>query len=80
MSNNLIKRLSELNDKELRQIYKNVFDNDEEGRLVMEDLKGRFFEYTPANNMTDVGAENVLKHIKNMLNAPQEEESNVQSE
>lgn len=74
MSNPLIRRLKEIPPKELEQIYTRVFDGDEEGRLVLEDLKGRFFEYTPANNMTDVGAENVLKHIKNMINPPEEEE------
>ena len=76
MRNPLIKRLSELNPKELSQVYKNVFENDEEGRLVMEDLKGRFFEYIPASNMTEVGSENVLKHIKNMLNPIDEEITN----
>lgn len=80
MSNPLINRLSELGQKELSQIYKRVFDGDEEGRLVLEDLKGRFFEYTPVSNMTEVGSENVLKHIKNMINPVQEENENVPSE
>lgn len=72
MSNQLIKRLSEFNEEQLKKIYHNVFDCDE-GQLVLEDLKGRFFEYVPVSNMTEVGSENVLKHIKNMLNPPAEE-------
>lgn len=63
----LINRLKTFDQKQLQEIYKNCFDTDA-GQLVLEDLKGRFHEYMPPADMTEVGQLRVLMHIKNMLN------------
>ena len=65
--NKLIERLRGMDQKRLETIYQNVFNTDE-GQLVLEDLKGRFFEYAPVRDMTQAGAQAVLIHIKNMVN------------
>jgi hypothetical protein len=35
--------------------------------LVLEDLKARFFEYYPVQDMTQAGAQSVIIHLKNMI-------------
>jgi len=56
-----------MNRSELELLYQRVFENSD-AKLVLEDLKGRFFFYAPVKDLTDVGSENVIKHINNMIN------------
>jgi hypothetical protein len=42
----------------------------------LEDLKRRFFFYSPVKDLTEVGSENVIKHINNMINPVPEPEEN----
>jgi hypothetical protein len=53
--------------QERELLYQRVFENSD-AKLVLEDLKGRFFFYAPAKDLTEVGSENVIKHINNMIN------------
>jgi len=66
-----------MNRQELELLYQRVFET-ADAKLVLEDLKGRFFFYAPVNNLTDVGSENVVKHINNMINPIPEEIDNGQ--
>lgn len=75
MSIALIKRLKTFNQEELERIYQNCFSTDS-GQLVLEDLKGRFWEYAPSPGDRCAGQEDVVKHIKNMIEPfPKDEES-----
>ena len=66
MNKDIIRRLRQLTQGDLEEVYKNVFESDG-GQLVLEDLKARFFEYYPVQDMTQAGAQAVLIHIKNMI-------------
>jgi len=65
--NRQIERLRELNQEQIERLYQDVFGT-EAGQIVLEDLKGRFFEYVPPSDMFNVGQQSVLIHIKNMVN------------
>ena len=72
MSVKLIQRLKELDQKRLEQVYQNVFDTDE-GQLVLEDLKARFWFYVPVQDMRQAGEQAVLIHIRNMVDPLEED-------
>ena len=72
MPNQLVQRLKTFNQYQLEEIYRNCFNTDA-GQLVLEDLKGRFWFYAPAPNIREIGNEDVIKHINNMLNPLTEE-------
>ena len=74
MSKELIRRLREFDQPRLEKVYQNVFNTDE-GQLVLEDLKGRFHEYVPPMDMTEVGELRVLIHLKNMVNPMEQEDA-----
>ena len=76
MQNPNLEQVLKLNRQELELLYQRVFETSD-AKLVLEDLKGRFFFYAPAKDLTEVGSENVIKHINNMIN-PIPEESNGQ--
>ena len=61
-----------MNRSELELLYQRVFETSD-AKLVLEDLKGRFFFYSPVKDLTEVGSENVIKHINNMINPIPEE-------
>lgn len=67
-----IDKLSKLDYQELVDLYKRVFTTGD-GALVLEHMKGIFFEYTPPEASTphqmgvNVGKQSVIIHIKNML-------------
>jgi hypothetical protein len=46
-----------------------VFES-HDGQLVLEELKGRFWFYKQPPTIREVGQEDVLKHIQNMINPP----------
>ena len=76
MQNTNLEQVLKLNRQELELLYQRVFETSD-AKLVLEDLKGRFFFYAPAKDLTELGSENVIKHINNMIN-PIPEESNGQ--
>ena len=76
MNNPELEQVLKLNRQELELLYQRVFETSD-AKLVLEDLKGRFFFYAPAKDLTELGSENVIKHINNMIN-PIPEESNGQ--
>ena len=76
MQNPNLEQVLKLNRQELELLYQRVFETSD-AKLVLEDLKGRFFFYAPAKDLTELGSENVIKHINNMIN-PIPEESNGQ--
>jgi len=49
-----------------------VFENPD-ARILLEDLKARFFFYAPCPDLRAVGCEDVVKHINNMINPLPEE-------
>lgn len=69
MSNVYIEKLSNIPQNELIEIYKQCFGT-EQGKLVLEDLKGRFWEYDSPRDLRQCGEYAVLIHIKNMINPP----------
>ena len=80
MSNAYIGKLQQIPHDELIQIYQQCFGT-EQGKLVLEDLKGRFWEYDSPRDLRECGQYAVLVHIKNMINPPvgkQEEENGNQ--
>lgn len=72
MPNLLLEKLNELNDEQLAQIYKNVF-NTPEGQLLLEDLKNRSFFYTTTAHENShrtywqEGMRSVVLHIQSQL-------------
>ena len=56
-----------MNPGELELLYQRVFETSD-AKLVLEDLKGSFFFYAPVKDLIEVGSENVIKHINNMIN------------
>ena len=69
MSNSYIEKLSEIPQEKLIEIYQQCFGS-EQGKLVLEDLKGRFWEYDSPRDLRECGQYAVLVHIKNMINPP----------
>ena len=66
------KRIAELNEEQLSNIYKNCF-NTEAGRMVLEDMKMRMFFYTtsfdvdPNQHSFNAGQLAALKYILTQL-------------
>ena len=71
----LNKKLMELDEEQVAQLYKNVF-NTPEGQLVLEDLKNRCFIKTstyhhsmnPQEIAWNEGMRNVVLHISSQIN------------
>ena len=70
-----MEKVLKMNRGELELLYQRVFETSD-AKLVLEDLKGRFFFYSPVKDLTEVGSENVIKHINNMINPVPEPEEN----
>lgn len=74
--NSKIDKLKTIPPERLIQMYRNVF-NGGDGELVLEDLRGRFWKYTPPigdarhNTEFKVGQQSVITHIENMINQPE---------
>lgn len=72
--NALTRILSELNEDQLKELYMRVFNNDD-GRLVLEDLRNRCFSYMPtttgAKDVNDIllneGSRRVVLNIETQL-------------
>jgi hypothetical protein len=77
MNNPQLEQVLRMTPQERELLYQRVFENSD-AKLVLEDLKGRFFFYAPAKDLTEVGSENVIKHINNMINPMPEEIQNGQ--
>lgn len=74
--NELQKKLSTLNEEQVAQIYKNVF-NTPEGKLVLQDLKNRGYYYIPlplgqAGDRAE-GIRMGVIHIETQINYEKEE-------
>lgn len=73
MPNPLQDRLNTLDEDQVAQLYKNVFDS-EEAELVLEDLKNRCFAKVTSFNGDAIqtcfneGMRSVLLHIENQIN------------
>jgi hypothetical protein len=69
MSNPYIEKLQEIPQEKLIEIYQQCFGS-EQGKLVLEDLRGRFWEYDSPRDLRECGQYAVLVHIKNMIKPP----------
>jgi hypothetical protein len=61
-----IQSLRRLNQSNLEETYKRVFESPD-GAIILEDLKGKFFEYYPTHDQLEAGQQGVLIYIKNMI-------------
>lgn len=64
-----IEKLKVISSRDLQILYKNFFTSNE-GQLILEDLKGRFWEYMSPSDLKEMGQQSVLIHIKNQINPP----------
>ncbi len=69
MSNPYIEKLQEIPHEKLIEIYQQCFGS-EQGKLVLEDLKGRFWAYDSPRDLRQCGEYAVLVHVQNMINPP----------
>ena len=61
-----IKGLEGMDDEALMRLYQRVF-NTPDGLLVLEDLRNRFFYYSPAHTQIDEGLRRAVIHIQNTM-------------
>lgn len=68
---NNIEKLKTMTPREVQILYHNFFSSNE-GQIILEDLKARFWEYMAPSDLKEMGQQSVLIHIKNQINPPDE--------
>lgn len=66
MDKQAIQSLRRLNQANLEEVYKRVFESND-GSIILEDLKSKFFEYYPTHDQLEAGQQAVVIYIKNMI-------------
>jgi hypothetical protein len=66
MDKQAIETLKRLNQVNLEEVYRRVFET-VDGAVILEDLKARFFEYAPTSTPFEAGQQSVLIHLKNLI-------------
>jgi len=79
MAQNLNDVLEQLDAEQIHLIYKAVFEESDNGRLVLQDLKNRGYCYSttqvgdnPYETACNEGSRRILLHIQTMLTKPEQ--------